>query len=589
MCGILGFIAANNSEYQLSEVKAKKYLRLLKSRGPDSTNEKYIVNNKFNLFLGHTRLSIQDTSSSYDQPYSSEDSRNQLIYNGEIYNYRNFPKFKNYTSDTKALYEILSWDKDNLNKLDGIFAFCFWDNERKLLYLARDRFGVKPLFIYIKDNFLAFCSSLRVLEKLLNENLKLNLDWTKDTLLFGYSHDNCTVYKGINKLASNSILKLDTSSWTISSKNIYVNDFTNCNSTKSFSIKKLKSKLCKSIVDQISTSDRGFGFFLSGGTDSSLLVAETLKINDINNKISTFSLLVPGKDTDESSNINLFRSIIGDKNKIKYNQSSFSLNELRNALDLYPFLDYPVLDLSILPMIVLCKSVDKGIRVILSGDGADELFCGYPRIYTSLFRYKLIYLIPDFIKNFILNYIPISNRLKKYINAKNPLEIREILMGIDDETNISYPQIYGSNKYILKSILDYEVSFYLPSVLEKVDAASMLSSLEVRVPFLSNNIVDYVKEISIGNLLWQPTTKYHLKRLLANLTSNKYAFSQKKGFGFNTPKQIEFVINYLSDMKYPCLLNKEMEKKFTTNPTNHMRLLLLKHWLFGYDENSNSI
>ena len=128
------------------------------------------------VFLGHTRLSIQDLSSEFNQPYSSKTYNNHLIYNGEIYNYKIFNEYKDYTSDTKALYDLLSTKKYPLSDLDGIFSFGFWNDKEEILYLARDRFGVKPLFTFFIDGFFAFSSSLRVLEKLCGSIIKLNLN-----------------------------------------------------------------------------------------------------------------------------------------------------------------------------------------------------------------------------------------------------------------------------------------------------------------------------------------------------------------------------------------------------------------------------
>ena len=585
MCGILGFISSDKYEKVFNKVDFKKLLSLLDRRGPDHSD--YIVLNKKStkIFLGHTRLSIQDVSSEFNQPYSSKPYKNHLIYNGEIYNYKIFNQYKDFSSDTKALYNLLSTNKYPLSDLDGIFSFAFWNDNQEILYLARDRFGVKPLFIFYIDGFFAFSSSLRVLEKLCGTIIKLNLnkDNFNELIDFGYSHDRSTIFKRINKLEKNTILKFNLKNWKIEKEKIYEELFKIRNSEKKVSLKLLKENLVSSIKTQIDTSNRGFGFFLSGGTDSSLLVSEAIKLN-LNSNLTAYSLIVPGKDSDESENLILFEKIMG---KIKNNifiKKKFDDFQINNALNLFPQLDYPILDLSILPSIVLCNSVDENIRVILSGDGADEIFAGYQRIYDTFWRFLLISIIPKFIKKGLINYLPHKSKLKKYLFVKHPIEMRGLLMGI----NRRYPNLYGNYKFnirsIFKSILQYEIDYYLPSVLEKIDAASMLSSLEVRVPFLSKNIINYMNTISLSNLIWQRSPKYHLKKLLAQNTSKKYAFTTKKGFGFNDKNQFNTIIKILEDKNYPVLIENENKLKVLKNKSFYIRLLLLKHWLFGYKD-----
>ena len=585
MCGILGFISSDKYEKVFNKVDFKKLLSLLDRRGPDHSD--YVVLNKKStkIFLGHTRLSIQDVSSEFNQPYSSKPYKNHLIYNGEIYNYKIFNEYKDFSSDTKALYDLLSTNKYRLSDLDGIFSFGFWNDNQEILYLARDRFGVKPLFIFYTDGFFAFSSSLRVLEKLCGSIIKLNLnkDNFNELIDFGYCHDRSTIFKRINKLEKNTILKFNLKNWKYEKEKIYEELFEIKNFEKKISSKLLKENLVSSIKTQIDSSNRGFGFFLSGGTDSSLLVSEAIKLN-LKSNLTSYSLIVPGKDSDESKNLFLFEKIMGRiKNNI-FIKKKFDNFQINNALNLYPQLDYPILDLSILPSIVLCSSVDENIRVILSGDGADEVFAGYQRIYDTFWRFLFISLIPKFIKKGLINYLPHKSKLKKYLFVKHPIEMRELLMGIDRK----YPKVYGNFKFnlrsIFKSIVQYEIDYYLPSVLEKIDAASMLSSLEVRVPFLSNNIIDYMNTISLSNLIWQRSPKYHLKKLLAQNTSKKYAFSHKRGFGFNDKKQCNIIIKILEDKNYPVLIDNESKLKVLKNKSFYIRLLLLKHWLFGYKD-----
>ena len=271
-------------------------------------------------------------------------------------------------------------------------------------------------------------------------------------------------------------------------------------------------------------------------------------------------------------------------NNINYKKKLFEQKEIESSLESFPLLDYPILDISILPSMSLCNSVDKNIRVILSGDGADELFAGYPRIYITFWRFLLINLIPKNIKNFLVNKIFKESRISEYLSANHPLEVRRILMGADKLNTKFYKSFKPSIKSIFKSIIDYEINFYLPSVLEKVDCASMFSSLEVRVPYLSNNLVDYLGKTSISNLIWQRSPKFILKKLLEFNTCHKYAFSAKKGLTFNKKIQNKFIIDFIENKNYPLLLDKKVETEIAKNKVKYIRLLLLKHWLFGFEE-----
>lgn len=586
MCGIIGFISSNKYNNLIGPEEGNKALNYLRRRGPDSLNSTYFQYDSYQVFLGHTRLAIQDTSTLFNQPYKSNFSENLLVYNGEIYNYNQFPEYKDYTSDTKALYDLLTNKKNKLSTFDGIFAFAFWNNEEKKLYLARDRFGVKPLFIYLVDGFLAFSSSLRALVKLINKKLEYNSNYIRESLEFGYCHNNSTTFKKINKLNKNTIYSFNPKEWDFNKKLIYKNNFINKNSNEKISIPSLKSNILETLESQTRTSSRGFGFFLSGGTDSSLLVSEAVKQN-LKTTINTYSLEVPGNDTNEIGNIKLFRKLMNKFSNIKYKSKIFDQKEIEFSLNSYPFLDYPVLDISILPSISLCESVDKKIRVILSGDGADELFAGYPRIYSTFWRFLFINLIPQKIKTFLVDKFFKDKRIGEYLSATHPLEVRRILMGADQVNKKFYKPFKPTIKSIFKVIMDYENNFYLPSVLEKVDSASMHSSLEVRVPFLSKKLVDYISKKTISNLILQRSPKFHLKKLLEFNTSHSYAFSSKKGLTFNNKNQNQFIIDFIEKKNYPFLLDKRIENKISKSKIKYIRLLLLKHWIFGFREEIN--
>jgi len=570
MCGIAGLVSTQ--ELDLEYLRSQEML--LQNRGPDESN--YLSFRKMGLqfYFLHTRLSIQDISSRSAQPYSTVDSSSLLVYNGEIYNAGSIFPGQYFASDTQFLFQLLDQRPDLLKLLDGFFAFGFYQAKQDLLYIGRDQFGVKPLYYFKNDSLFAFSSSLRHLSRILRASISINTGYLAQSCHLGYTHGTDTLFNNIKKVQPNSLLRLCLKSFKLAKSSIYETFSHNIAIDRCYndhdSYKELVLKaLEQSVKTQYSNSKRGSSLFLSGGVDSALIAAITSSQQESTSRaVRSFSIISENRDVDESQRIDKllkFESFRGiESHRFKF--ENFGISYLANML---AELDYPVLDLSILPTLYLCNLVPAESRVCLSGDGADELFAGYERVWTSLERFKLY------------NAMPLSKRIRhpkldKYRLAKNPLELRLLLSGVPVEhLSDCLPSIADSN--LLSMLLEYEINFYLPSVLEKVDAASMLNGLEVRVPFLSNNIARIIAMIPINHLSTAKHPKLMVKELLRYYTDENYPFYSKRGFTIS-PNFYDVVIKYLSKHGYPEI--HPDESSIANNKMSCLRLLLLKHWIF---------
>ena len=562
MCGIFGLIV-KKSDLFLPENYLSSYLPLITNRGPDDQCFKVINQEENQIFLAHSRLAIQDLTEESRQPfvrYSSPDKF--LVYNGEIYNFASLISDCNsFPSDTAALYSFLQTKSPCLAQLDGIFSFAYLDCENSTLSLVRDRFGTKPLFYYNDDDYLVFSSSLRLLQAALPSSLSINRHYVNEVLEYGYTHDLSTIFTGVYKVPPNSICDINLFDFKFSISPIHTNLHRTNTSRPKANIPDipLSDLIQDTLHQQITNSKRGTGIFLSGGIDSTLLVSKAL---DQNNSlpINTFSSFVYGKNTDESARINRFLSYFPDHSRLTSHFYRFNYEALESILDDFKNLDYPVLDLSILPFMHLCHSIPSHFKVLLSGDGADEIFLGYKRTFDSYIRFKLIHFKPIYLLLSILSRFSLFSTFKRYLSVKYPSDVRNLLSGSIPK-NLRPQQGLDS----FTQLAHYDIQYYLPSVLEKVDAASMLYSKEVRVPYLSNKIVDYAFATPLSRLSNWIRPKFILKNLLKKYTSPDFVNLDKKGFSFDDESLTNYVDDYiqagnLCELPFPVYIKDRLSQ-----------------------------
>lgn len=552
MCGIAGI--AFKSEPKSEEVKEfQKSVELMAHRGPDNFGR---YRDK-NLFLYHYRLSIIDLSLRANQPYSVAGSENQLVYNGEIYNYKNLAKqfqIDQFTqSDTEVLYKLLArYGLSVIPDLNGIFAFAHYDQKRNSLILSRDRLGVKPLYYIETSEFFAFASEAKVIMNYIN-NFELNFQSLHEFLWFGNSISDETLVTGIKKLPPATVLKLDLETgkfqldkfWSVN-KDILGNSPVRDSYEES---KKRTRVLLEKSVERQCISDVPVGAYLSGGIDSSILVA--LASRYTTGKLNTYSVSF---DKNPKSELSLAR-LVAQRYNTNHHEFQVTADSLEDDLEklVYQY-DEPFADAAIIPLHLMAQQNTNHTKVVLQGDGGDELFAGYGRHLdlTQLSSRKIGSLIlsvlaptkrrrtamqqrswalnasnkADRMARLVTNYLPIdpieifqenwSFKLSKCNPYRTYHEIAEGLLHLDP----------------LQSMLYTDMQVILPyTYLEKVDKVNMLHSIEARVPLLDNELVDYVMRLPSSYKLRNGLTKSYFREVIGDLIPSEILRGRKNSFG----------------------------------------------------------
>lgn len=520
MCGIVGIIAKDETGKQnFNNLKAA--VKQLYHRGPDASGT--ITHN--NIGLGHARLSIIDTSEGATQPFVSENGRYILVFNGEIYNFKQLRKpleqkgytFKTHSDTEVLLYHLIENGKLGINDLNGFFGFAFYDKEEQTTLIARDRFGIKPLHIYEDEHQLIFGSELKSIFSF-NITKELDLSSLQLFLKFNYIPQPYSILKRCKKLNPGELLEFKNGSASISKyytlpfePNKY--SFSNYEDAQ----KKLREILEQSVQDRM-VADVPIGSFLSGGIDSSVIVALASKHTK---NLNTFSIGYKDEPLFDETH---FAKLVADKYKTNHTVFELTNDDLYNQLHkVLDYTDEPFADSSGLAVNILSMHTRQKAIVALSGDGADEIFSGYNKHMAEfLARQKSL-------KNTAVKLgKPLWKTLPKSRNSKLGNLNRQLLRfsegiskgnterywdwaGIlkDDQAG-SFLKNKGSDfknqkKGILSQNLnsdDFNGVLYqdvqqvlVGDMLTKVDMNSMNNSLEVRVPFLDHRVVEFAFQI----------------------------------------------------------------------------------------------
>lgn len=513
MCGIAGISVFNESNKH-SLINIEQAVKSLSLRGPDKQGTYY----HHNTALGHARLSVIDISDSASQPFTDESGRWTIVFNGEFFNFKEHKKqleekgvrFRT-SSDTEVLLQLFIQDGVNcLQKINGFFAFAIYDKETEKLFLARDRFGIKPLLIYHDNDKLLFASEMKAMIQL---GIPKELDYES---LYSYLHLNYvlppySIFKNVLKLSPGSYLESVKGAVTI--KNYY--SIPTEQTYFNYDVAKNDlSSILENAVEQRLVSDVPLGAFLSGGIDSSIITAIAAQKTD---KLNTFSI---GYKDEPYFDETHYARLVAKMHKTEHTVFSLSNDDLFN--NLYQVLDYtdePFADSSSLAVNMLSMYTRKHVKVALSGDGADELFGGYNKHQALLFSmsrspaFPLLKLASPIIKKLpqsrnssLFNKFRQLNRLAEGLSM--PLHERYWRWaGYATETQLQSINRFQLNKQLfstrknqalssikennINSILYTDVKMLLQGdMLTKVDLMSMANSLEVRVPFLDYRVVE---------------------------------------------------------------------------------------------------
>lgn len=574
MCGIAGIFSLEKKNFKKNFKLVKGYIHKLKHRGPDDQRLWYAKKKK--LIFGHSRLSIIDLSRMGNQPMISSNNKFVICYNGEIYNHNIIKKkienefdisFLGH-SDTEILLksiELYGLEK-TLKLIDGMYAFALWDEKNKSLLLVRDRMGEKPLYFQLNPQ----TTEITFLSELIdvNKNSKLNKTAINSFFKFGYLPFNQCVYENWEKVKPGEYLKIFPNikgNQLKIIKKIYwqprVKSFKN-EIKKHFSlehdIKKFEN-IFSEVVSRNLISDVKTGTFLSSGIDSSLV---TSFAKDIKPDIKSFTLCVKNdKGYDES----IFSKKISDYLKVDNEVFEIDQEEIIDNLKrcILSF-DEPFADSSQVLSFILAKKIKKKTKVILTGDGADEMFCGYNRhiiafqlanfqkitnISTSSMSNLIKFASKVVSKNILSNFFSYPtlklqkiNQLKNFSSLNDLLET--LIINNYDLTNlIEKPKNQYNNisnyMQLFNKILEHDLKNYLPNdILVKVDRSTMRSSIEARCPFLSKAVYDFSLKLPYYRKISNLKGKYLLRKVLSRRLPENLISQKKMGFSFSLEKQI---------------------------------------------------
>jgi asparagine synthase (glutamine-hydrolysing) len=552
MCSIFGVFKKNSSINEVHDL-SKKMNNILLHRGPDKSST--YLDDSIAFSMGMNRLSIMDISSG-DQPFISKDGRYSLIFNGEIINANEIRKkiikekninFLSKNSDTEVLFNYLIHMNglNNLQHLNGMFAFAFYDSFKKKIYLARDRFGIKPLFYSKSNNNFYFASEIKALKKISDINLDLNNESICDYLSLMYIANNKTIYNSIKKLPAGSLLQFDCLNGDLKISKWFSFSFSK-NLSDKINFQEIEDLLIYKIEDAVKKwkiSDVPISCSLSGGLDSSII---TKIISKHSNNVNTFTLGFDEKDIDDEIGA---AAEIAKICKTNHHEIIINTSQLVNEIPaIIQSLDEPYG--GGLPSWFIYKHASKNFKVILTGTGADELFGDYGKwIYLDKISFFGLDKISYFFNKFYFNrnnYFTYSEK-KKILN--NDIFLENKIEKIFFE---KYKSNFANNPIDKTSLIDLEGQLQ-DEFLQMTDRFSMAHSIEARPCFLENELVDFT--LSIPPHI--RTKAFNTKYLLRNISKKYFSreISQKPKQGFVLP-----ISRWINNFFY-----KEFEKLFSVD------------------------
>jgi len=617
MCGIVGIYSKGYTlKKEIVSVFLESALTKMHRRGPDS--KKVSLVNKY-YATGFVRLAIRDLSENGMQPMKTDCLNFTISFNGEIYNtkllLKNLEQFNieyKSTSDTEIiLYHFKYFGfRKTIELLDGIFAIALYDEKKNTLYLSRDRAGVKPLYIYDDNKQTIYSSNYNhVVNNPFVKNNKVCKDGLSLYFKLGYVPSGFGMFKKSYLLPQGSYLVIS------NNKSSKVKQYFNYSDKPCEKIdENLSDVIHKSVQNEL-ISDVPIGTFLSGGIDSSIISSYA----NIYSKINAFNIGFSAKEFDES--------IVAEKfalsNNMKFNKKVFDNVNIKQLLeDNIAAFTEPFSDYSSLPTLLLSQFTKTKATVALSGDGGDELFYGYDRnrkygmqasLMTSSISTKLYRIIESKLTNKPLKlpvYELLSNNNKALIESNFITGAKSLGKKIMPKiTNNIYLEFLKNKGKSLKDVLSfqetlrtYEYYYHLQRILIKVDRASMFHSLEVRVPLLSNRVIDSSKQHSFKDCVDDLSGKLPLRKLLkdknddiSNLPKKGFTFSIQEVINNDTSgliktyifKEIPLLDQFLDLNFIKDMYNEHTAMKKNYQDTSWMlwSIFTLKSWYINHIEN----
>lgn len=566
MCGVSGFCDYKQTSDSSISMKMSDSL---KHRGPDAGNIYFQNFNDFNIGLGHRRLSIIDLSEKATQPMEFDNFI--IVYNGEVYNFKELRKeleISGYSftsnSDTEVVLKAFHcWGEEALNKFNGMFAFCIYDKINFQFYLARDRAGVKPLFYYFDEDTFLFASELKAFSQNPQFKKELDFDSLGIYLNLGYIPTPYSIFKNTYKLRPGSILK-----FSIKNKEYVINEYwriedyynlPKTNKTEAEILEYVEDTLINSLKLRL-ISDVPIGLFLSGGYDSTLLGA-ILK-NKLNTELESYTVGVADRNFDESVRAAEIAKHLGLKHQIH----TITEKDGQNILLDFPIIyDEPYADTSGIPTIFLSSLIkNDGIKVVLTGDGAEETFAGYDIYFRNSKMLEKVKHLPRLLKKILLQYFSQNRFIRKYpkdyftyindywgLNANSPLSFHHPLLNTESNIRSSYfnlfPSLNNFNTYHDKLLARDFRTRMLDDFICKIDRGTMSKSIEAREPYLDYRLIEFLAKIPTTLKCRNSHTKYLLKELTHKFVPKLFMNKPKMGFAIPIDSWLRGELKFLID------------------------------------------
>lgn len=564
MCGIAGYYSTTQT---IAQAHLEVMTNALSHRGPDAAG--YYAD-EF-IGLGHRRLSILDLSHAADQPMTAGNGRHKIIFNGEVYNFKEVAKELDVplktTGDTEVLLEAyVKWGPAGIEKFNGMFTLAIYDQHDKTLFLARDRMGIKPLYYYYDGELLAFASELKALVAfpLLQGKLSIDQNALREFLYLGYIPAPNSIYQQIRKFPQGAMATIGPDQ-PLDIRKYYelraqVHDKTLDNEQQATA--KL-NELVNSSVSYRMVSDVPFGTFLSGGIDSSLVTAVAQHNSSV--PVNTFSIGFPESDKNEASYARQVADHLGTKHHEFEVSHKEALELFDDILDVY---DEPFADSSSVPTMLVCKLARQHVTMTLSGDGGDETYMGYGfynwaerlnKPWVKALRGPISAALSAGSSRYErASYMfrqPRPGRQKSYVFSQEQYyftedEIDDILQPNWGQGDITIDENFEVARKLSPSEEQalFDMHYYLPDdLLVKVDRASMRYSLEARVPLLDHRLVEFALNVNQNLKLRDNTMKYLLKQVLYQYLPKELFERPKWGFGMPISQWLKKELRYLPD------------------------------------------
>lgn len=552
MCGFLGSINISFNEGDLNEIH---------HRGPDGfgINDYEINNHK--IKFGHKRLSIIDLTSAGHQPMISKCEKFSIIFNGEIYNHLELRteiekkySFNGHSDTETILYYLIEFGIEAVSKFNGIFSFAFIDIQKQKLFAFRDPFGVKPFYYHINNNTFVFSSEIRPIKKIINPN-KIDFNNLATLLRVRYNPSPETLFKEIKKIRPCHYFEIDltNSNLEFEEKPYFNKKYTLLNNSYDNILKGYEEKIENAIRRQL-ISDVEIGIFLSGGIDSAIVASIAKK--HYKGNLKAFTIGFEGNNSeDEINDASETAKLLG----IEHHYQKISFTDFISTLrECSKIVEEPIATTSIIPMYYLSKLASKHVKVVLTGQGADEPLGGYNRYKSELYFEKTPFFLKKIISIIPLRFIRINENLKKGIKSltisddiSRFIKTYEIFneSEIEKLINIKDQKTYSLISYMYKllncSIKEKSVERMMSidtrmnlsdDLLLYTDKITMNFSIECRVPLLDIELVDYIESIPTNYKLNRKQGKLIHKDYARTILPEKIIYRTKKGFLSPTKK-----------------------------------------------------